>query len=52
MRAGEYARSALDPFGARLSSLLGCPVLSPLIPFSEPAKLTLGFVFVCFVCFM
>jgi len=25
MRAGEYARSALGPFGARLSGLLGCP---------------------------
>ena len=25
VRAGEYARSALGPFGARLSGLLGCP---------------------------
>jgi hypothetical protein len=30
VRAGAYARSALGPFGARFSSLLGCPYLLSL----------------------
>ena len=29
VRAGAYARSALGPFGTRLSGLLGCPSLLP-----------------------
>ncbi len=36
VRAGEYARSALGPLGARLSGLLGCP--SPVFPFSPFSK--------------
>jgi len=35
VRAGEYARSALGPVGARLSGLLGCPFPFPFSPFSE-----------------
>jgi F-type H+-transporting ATPase subunit g len=36
VRAGEYARSALGPFGARLSGLLGCPYPFLSLPSLNP----------------
>ena len=32
VRAGTYAQSALGPFGARFSGLLGCPSTLPSLP--------------------
>jgi F-type H+-transporting ATPase subunit g len=48
MRAGTYARSALGPFGARLSGLLGCPSHSSRFSLSLPV---LKIVFLLFAAY-